>query len=63
MVMIICQRLWLNTIDLFNTEVGLLEEIIDFKGNDYHLITSIVYTTQRIYIKYVLTHSEYDQDK
>jgi hypothetical protein len=28
--MIIYQRLWLNTIDLFNTEVGLLDEIIDF---------------------------------
>jgi mRNA interferase HigB len=33
------------------------------KGNDYRLITSIVYATQRIYIKYVLTHSEYDRDK
>jgi len=33
------------------------------KGNDYRLITSIVYATGRIYIKYVLTHSEYNKDK
>ena len=27
------------------------------------LIVDIVYSTQRIYIKYVLTHAEYDKDK
>jgi mRNA interferase HigB len=37
--------------------------VFNIKGNDYRLITSIVYATQRIYIKYVLTHSEYDRDK
>ncbi|MDZ7963699.1 MAG: type II toxin-antitoxin system HigB family toxin [Nostoc sp. DedSLP03] len=26
-------------------------------------VTFIVYETQRIYIKYVLTHAEYDKDK
>jgi mRNA interferase HigB len=37
--------------------------VFNIKGNDYRLITSIVYATQRIYIKYVLTHSEYDREK
>jgi mRNA interferase HigB len=36
--------------------------VFNIKGNDYRLITSIVYETQRIYIKYVLTHSEYDKE-
>jgi mRNA interferase HigB len=33
------------------------------KGNNYHLIVDIVYEAERIYIKYVLTHAEYDKDK
>jgi mRNA interferase HigB len=37
--------------------------VFNIKGNDYRLITSIVYATGRIYIKYVLTHSEYNKDK
>jgi mRNA interferase HigB len=37
--------------------------VFNIKGNDYRLITSIVYVTQRIYIKYVLTHAEYNKDK
>ena len=37
--------------------------VFNIKGNDYRLITCIVYATQRIYIKYVLTHAEYDKDK
>lgn len=37
--------------------------VFNIKGNDYRLIVDIVYTTQRIYIKYVLTHAEYDKDK
>ena len=37
--------------------------IFNIKGNDYCLITSIIYVTQRIYIKYVLNHAGYDNDK
>ena len=37
--------------------------VFNIKGNDYRLIVDIVYSTQRIYIKYVLTHAEYDKDK
>ncbi|QYX34055.1 type II toxin-antitoxin system HigB family toxin [Sphaerospermopsis torques-reginae] len=33
------------------------------RGNNYRLIVDIVYPSQRIYIKYILTHAEYDQGK
>jgi mRNA interferase HigB len=29
----------------------------------YRLIVDLVYDSQRIYIKYVLTHAEYDKDE
>ncbi len=37
--------------------------VFNIKGNDYRLIVDIIYATQRIYIKYVLTHADYDKDK
>jgi mRNA interferase HigB len=37
--------------------------VFNIKGNNYRLIVDILYETQRIYIKYVLTHVEYDKDK
>lgn len=36
--------------------------VFNIKGNHYRLIVDIVYPAQRIYIKYVLTHAEYDKD-
>ncbi|BAY60507.1 hypothetical protein NIES22_05660 [Calothrix brevissima NIES-22] len=36
--------------------------VFNIKGNKYRLITSINYEKQVIYIKYVLTHAEYDKD-
>ena len=35
----------------------------NIKGNSYRLIVDVVYRTQRIYIKYVLNHAEYDKEK
>lgn len=35
--------------------------IFNIKGNNYRLIVDIIYSTQRIYIKYILTHAEYDK--
>lgn len=35
--------------------------VFNIKGNDYRLIVSIDYTSQVIYIKYVLTHADYDK--
>jgi mRNA interferase HigB len=36
--------------------------VFNIKGNRYRLIASIVYERQIIYIKYILTHAEYDKD-
>jgi mRNA interferase HigB len=35
--------------------------VFDIGGNKYRLITVIHYNTQRIYIRNVLTHKEYDK--
>lgn len=37
--------------------------VFNIKGNRYRLIVDLLYTSQRIYIKYVLTHAEYDKGK
>ena len=37
--------------------------IFNIGGNKARLITAIHYNTQRIYIRHVLTHSEYDKNK
>ena len=37
--------------------------IFNIKGNKYRLIVNIDYERQVIYIKYVLTHSEYDSGR
>ena len=35
--------------------------VFNIRSNDYRLIVHIDYESQVIYIKYVLTHSEYDK--
>ncbi|MBW4579939.1 MAG: type II toxin-antitoxin system HigB family toxin [Tildeniella nuda ZEHNDER 1965/U140] len=37
--------------------------VFNIKGNRYRLIVSIDYEGQLIYIKYVLTHAEYDKEQ
>lgn len=37
--------------------------VFNIKGNRYRLIVDIVYKDQIIYIKYILTHAEYDKDE
>jgi mRNA interferase HigB len=36
--------------------------VFNIKGNSYRLIVSIDYERQLIYIKYILTHAEYDKE-
>lgn len=36
--------------------------IFNIKGNSYRLIVDLVYTHQIIYIKYILTHANYDKE-
>jgi mRNA interferase HigB len=37
--------------------------VLNIKGNNYRLIVSIDYEQQLIYIKYILTHAEYDKEQ
>ena len=37
--------------------------VFNIKGNKYRLIVSIDYPGQLVYIKYVLTHAEYDENR
>ena len=36
--------------------------VFNIKGNNYRLIVDLVYIQQIIYIKYILTHADYDKD-
>ena len=36
--------------------------VFNIKGNTYRLVVIINYRGQRLYIKHVLTHAEYDKD-
>ena len=44
-----------NTVDWVKGYV-----VFDVGGNKYRVIARIVFTTQTVYIKHVLTHREYD---
>lgn len=43
-------------------KVGKLT-VFDVGGNKYRLIAAIHYNRKKVYIRHVLTHAEYDQDK
>lgn len=56
---------WQNLIDVQATyksaeSVGNFT-VFNIKGNRYRLMADIIYSRQTIYIKYVLTHAEYDK--
>ncbi|MGI0479430.1 type II toxin-antitoxin system HigB family toxin [Geminocystis sp. CENA526] len=35
--------------------------VFNIKGNNYRLIADVIYLRQTIYIKYILTHAQYDK--
>jgi mRNA interferase HigB len=37
--------------------------IFDIKGNNYRLITIILYPVRHVYVRFVMTHAEYDKGK
>jgi mRNA interferase HigB len=58
---------WQNLIDVQSVyksaeSVGNFT-VFNIRGNNYRLIVDIIYASHRIYIKYILTHAEYDQGK
>jgi mRNA interferase HigB len=62
-----CKATWTNLIDvqkIYPTAEAVSNfTVFNIKGNTYRLIVDIVYTEQTIFIKYVLTHGEYDKEK
>jgi mRNA interferase HigB len=56
---------WRNLADIRQTfssaDVVGKWTVFNVKGNQYRLITEINYVFGRIYIRYVLTHAEYDR--
>lgn len=49
--------------ETFNTVsiVGNKHYVFNIKGNDYRLVVVILFTPQRVYIRFVGTHAEYDK--
>ena len=37
--------------------------VFNISGNNYRLIVRIEFTLQRIYVRHVLTHAEYDKER
>lgn len=49
--------------ETFNTvsAVGNKHYVFNIKGNDFRLVVVILFTPQRVYIRFVGTHAEYDK--
>jgi mRNA interferase HigB len=58
---------WQNLMDVRNTfaNADAIDKwtVFNIKGNKYRLIAEMNYRYQRLYIRHVLTHAEYDQEK
>ena len=58
---------WQNLADVRKTfaSADLVDRwtVFNIKGNRYRLITDVNYRFQRIYIRHVLTHAEYDREE
>lgn len=49
------------TADLATSKEGNTLTIFNIGGNNYRLVVSFNYAKQRVYIRHVLTHAEYDK--
>jgi len=43
--------------------VGNDRFVFNIKGNDYRLIAIVIYASQKVYIRFIGTHSEYNKIK
>jgi mRNA interferase HigB len=41
--------------------VGNHRVVFNIKGNDYRLVAIIIYVSQKIYVRWIGTHAEYDK--
>lgn len=41
--------------------VGKNRVVFNIRGNDYRLIAIVIYISQKVYIRWIGTHSEYDK--
>jgi mRNA interferase HigB len=53
----------LSGVDGFNLECGVPVVVFNIGGNKYRLVTRIFYDMQRVFVKVVLTHHQYDLRK
>jgi mRNA interferase HigB len=60
------QASWQNLLEIQQTypkaEAVSNFTVFNIKGNRYRLIADIQYQKQLIYVKYILTHAEYDKE-
>ena len=59
-------KTWKNLTDIkqtFNSVdyVGNNRYVFNIKGNDYRLIAIISFNAQKVYIRFISTHAEYDK--
>ena len=61
------RAVWSDLTDVRNTfataDAADRYTVFNVKGNKYRLITEINYRFRRVYVRHVLTHAEYDQEK
>ena len=61
------KAVWQNLADVRKTfaTADAVEKwtVFNIKGNKYRLIAEINYRFRRVYIRHVLTHAQYDQEK
>ncbi|MEO1096435.1 MAG: type II toxin-antitoxin system HigB family toxin [Bacteroidota bacterium] len=41
--------------------VGNNRVVFNIKGNDYRLIAIVIYVSQKVYVRWIGTHAEYDK--
>lgn len=64
---IVSSRSWRNLVELRETfpHADPVDDftVFNIKGNRYRLITKIDYERQRVYVREVLTHAQYDRNR
>ncbi|KEY18414.1 type II toxin-antitoxin system HigB family toxin [Kaistella antarctica] len=57
---------WTNLVDIKNSfnsvdYVGNNRFVFNIKGNHYRLVAIIIFASQKVYIRFIGTHSQYDK--